>query len=67
LPGVERHAIVGIWVSDDPRRSIRQGSFPNVRTLIRHIEAYIQNWSQDPTPFVWTKNADELVTKAVRR
>jgi transposase len=59
--------LVEVWFSILTRRSIRRGSFPNVRTLVRHIEAYIQNWNHDPTPFVWTKTADDVVTKAVRR
>jgi transposase len=59
--------MIEAWFSALTRKSIRRGSFDTVRQLIRHIEAYIQHWNQDPVPFVWTKSADEVIKKAVRR
>ncbi|MGH2946302.1 MAG: IS630 family transposase, partial [Solirubrobacteraceae bacterium] len=25
------------------------------------IDAWIENWNQDPKPYVWTKTADEIL------
>ncbi|MFQ5947185.1 MAG: IS630 family transposase [Anaerolineae bacterium] len=59
--------LIEAWFSALTRKSIRRGSFDTVRQLIRHIEAYIRYWNEDPVPFVWTKSADEVIKKAVRR
>jgi transposase len=58
--------LVEVWFSILTRRSIRRGSFQSVRSLIRHIEAYIEHWNENPIPFVWTKTADDVISKAVR-
>ena len=58
--------MIEAWFSILTRQSIRRGSFDTVRALIRHIQAYIDHWNQNPTPFVWTKTADDIVRKAVR-
>ncbi len=58
--------MIEAWFSILTRKSIRRGSFDTVRALIRHIQAYIDHWNQNPVPFVWTKTADEIVRKAVR-
>jgi len=43
------------------RRSLKRTSFPNKTSLRRHIEAFLKNWNQNPTPFVWTKSARRIV------
>lgn len=59
--------LVEAWFGILTRKSIRRGSFDTVRALVRHILKYIENWNQDPTPFVWTKQPAEIIRKAVRR
>ncbi len=58
--------MIEAWFSILTRKSIRRGSFDSVRMLVRHIQAYIDHWNLNPTPFVWTKTANEIVRKAVR-
>jgi transposase len=58
--------MIEAWFSILTRKSIRRGSFDTVRALVRHIQAYIDHWNENPTPFVWTKTADEIVDKAIR-
>jgi transposase len=58
--------MIEAWFSILTRKSIRRGSFDSVRALIRHIQAYIDHWNENPVPFVWTKSADEIVRKAIR-
>jgi len=35
--------------------------------LVRDIQAYLDRWNAHPVPFVWTKTADQIIAKAVRR
>ena len=59
--------MVEAWFGILTRKSVRRGSFDTVRALVRHIEAYIARWNEHPTPFVWTTNPSDIITKAVRR
>jgi len=59
--------MVEAWFSILTRKSVRRGSFDTVRALVRHIECYIEEWNSHPTPFVWTKEPADIITKAVRR
>ena len=56
--------LVEAWFGVLTRKSVRRGSFDSVPHLVRHIEAFINHWNQHPTPFVWTKPADEIIRKA---
>lgn len=58
--------MVEAWFGILTRKSVRRGSFETVRALIRHIEAYIADWNNHPTPFVWTKDPATIVKKAIR-
>jgi transposase len=58
--------LVEAWFSILTRKSIRRGSFDTVRALIRHIQAYLDHWNENPVPFVWSKTADEIIRKAIR-
>ena len=49
------------------RKSVRRGSFPSVRALVKHIQHYIDHWNENPTPFVWTKKPAEIIRKALGR
>ncbi len=58
--------LVESWFGILTRKSVRRGSFDSVAQLVRHIEAFIAHWNENPTPFIWTKSASELLKK-VRR
>jgi len=58
--------LIEAWFSILTRKSIRRGSFPSVRALIRHIQNFLDHWNEDPVPFIWTKSANEIIRKAVR-
>src|SRR5262249_37587597 len=45
------------------RQAIRRGPFRAVKDLTAKIGAFIDGWNQRCQPFVWTKSADELLTK----
>ena len=59
--------LVEAWFGILTRKSVRRASFPSVKALIRHIQAYIEHWNEHPTPFVWTKEPADIIRKAVRR
>ncbi len=59
--------MVEAWFGILTRKSVRRGSFPSVKALIRHIRAYIDHWNERPTPFIWTKEPADIIRKAVRR
>ncbi|PIP11822.1 MAG: IS630 family transposase, partial [bacterium (Candidatus Stahlbacteria) CG23_combo_of_CG06-09_8_20_14_all_40_9] len=44
-------------------RRIRRGIFKSVKELIEAIEQYIEANNKNPKPFIWTKTADEILTK----
>lgn len=58
--------LVEAWFSVLTRKSIRRGSFDSVRQLIRHIKNYLEHWNENPTPFVWTKEPEKIIAKAIR-
>lgn len=58
--------LIEAWFGILTRKSIRRASFNNVRGLVRHIERYLEEWNQNPTPFVWTKEPAAIIRKAVR-
>jgi transposase len=59
--------LIEAWFGILTRKSVRRGSFPSVKALVRHIEHYIDHWNENPTPFVWTKAPADIIRKAVRR
>lgn len=58
---------VETWFSVLTRQAIRRGSFGSVKELIAMIEAFTASWNAGSSPFVWTKTADEILAKAVRK
>jgi hypothetical protein len=59
--------LVEVWFGIIERQAIRRGTFRSVKELNTKIRAFIDNWNDDRAhPFVWTKTADEILTKANR-
>jgi transposase len=56
--------MVEIFFGIITRQAIRRGTFTSVKDLISAIENYIDGWNERCQPFVWTKTADEILTKA---
>jgi len=47
-------------------KAIRRGVFGSVPDLIAAIDAYLAATNTNPTPFTWTKTADQIVEKVQR-
>jgi hypothetical protein len=56
--------MVEIFFGIITRQAIRRGTFTSVKDLIAAIETFIDGWNERCKPFVWTKTADEILTKA---
>ncbi len=55
--------LVEVWFSLIERQAIRRGVFTSVKDLNTKIRAYIDGWNERSHPFVWTKTANEILTK----
>lgn len=56
--------VVEIWFGIIDRQAIRRGTFTSVADFNAKIRAFITGWNDRKHPFVWTKAADEILTKA---
>jgi len=58
--------LVEVWFAIIDRQAIRRGTFGSVKGLDAKIRAFIDGWNERAHPFVWTKTADQILTKANR-
>lgn len=54
------------WFREISQKRIRRGSFESVKQLIGAIEEYLDQYNRVPKRFVWTKNADMILSKIAR-
>jgi len=59
--------MVEIFFGIITKQAIRRGSFASVKDLVQAIRRFIDAWNERCEPFVWTKEADGLITKATRK
>jgi transposase len=59
--------LVEVFFSVITRKAIRRGSFTSVKELIAAITNFIGHHNQNCAPFVWTKPADVIITKATSK
>jgi transposase len=55
--------LVERWFGEITRKRIRRGVFKSVPELIEAIQEFIRINNQNPKPFVWTKNVDQILEK----
>jgi hypothetical protein len=58
--------LVESWFSILTRQQVRRGSYASVPELIAAIERFVASYNERAEPFVWTKPAAEVLTKAVK-
>lgn len=58
--------LVECWFAILTNRRIRRGSFRSTRQLEEAAREYIEANNEDPTPFVWTKSADDILDSIKR-
>lgn len=58
--------VIERWFRDITQNRIRNGVFRNVPQLIQAIRDYIDHHKANPTKFVWTKMAEDILEKVAR-
>ena len=58
--------LVERWFRDITADRIRRDAFSSVADLQTAIYDYIDHNNQNPKPFIWTKSADDIITKVNR-
>jgi transposase len=58
--------LVERWFAELTNKRIRRGVFRSVKELEAAIREYIEVHNEDPTPFVWTKTADQILDSIAR-
>jgi len=53
--------LVERWFAELTNKWLRRGTHHSVRELAASIRTWINNWNDDPKPFVWHKTADEIL------
>jgi transposase len=53
--------IVERWFAGLTTKLLQRGVHTSVQALEADIRAWINNWNENPKPFVWTKTADEIL------
>jgi hypothetical protein len=56
--------LVEVFFAIITRQAIRRGSFRNVADLVATIRRFCDAWNQRCQPFVWVKDADDIMVKA---
>src|SRR6266851_3077145 len=49
------------WFGFLTDQMIRRGVHKSVQALEKDVRAWIENWNEDPKPFVWKKTAEEIL------
>lgn len=59
--------MVEIWFSILTKQHVRRGVYHDVPELIAAIEHFIEGYNQRAQPFVWTKTAEQILSKAIKK
>jgi transposase len=58
--------LVERWFGELTSKRIQRGTFLSVPDLVTTIEEFLDNWNNNPKPFVWTASVDSIVEKLQR-
>jgi hypothetical protein len=51
---------------DLTENAVRRGVFTSINDLIDAIDVYLVDHNRDPKPFIWTKDANDILAKVTR-
>ena len=54
------------WFGLITQRAIRRGSFSNVKDLVRNINAFVEHYNAQASPFTWVATAEAILAKIER-
>jgi transposase len=55
--------LVDVFFAIIERQALRRGDFASVEELVMAIRRFVTGWNQRCQPFVWTKDADQVLAK----
>jgi transposase len=58
--------LVERWFSELTNKKLRRSAYQSVRALNADIRAWIENWNENPQPYVWTKPAERILDSIAR-
>ena len=58
--------LVERWFSALTTKKLQRSAHDSVDALASDITDWVEHWNENPTPFVWTKTADEILDKLAR-
>lgn len=58
--------LVERWFRELTEKAVRRGAFVSVPDLVQAIEAFLAAWNENPRPFVWTAQLEEILKKIER-
>jgi transposase len=58
--------LVERWFSALTTKKLQRGAHDSVADLAADITNWVEQWNTNPTPFVWTKTADEILDRLGR-
>lgn len=58
--------LVERWFSALTTKKLQRSAHNNVAELAADIEAWVEQWNDNPTPFVWHRTADEILDRLAR-
>jgi len=59
--------LVERWFAELTRKLLQRSAHRSVRKLNADITTWIETWNEDPKPFTWTKNSDEILESIAAR
>jgi len=59
--------LVEVWFGIIERQALRRGTFVSLRDLTTKIKQFIEGWNDRKHPFIWMKNADDVLAKIKRK
>jgi transposase len=58
--------MVEAWFSQLTKKQIRRNSFGNVNDVIKAVNEFVETYQENPRPFVWNVDADEIIRKVAK-
>ena len=58
--------LVERWFGELTSKKLRRGTHHSVRELNNDIRSWINDWNENPRPYVWTKTADQILESISR-
>ena len=58
--------MVEAWFGQLTKKQIRRNSFGNVNDVIKAVNEFVETYQENPRPFVWKVDADEIIRKVAK-